>query len=153
MSCLSAPRCYRIVSTDLTPYRLLEQGLTDGGTAGLIWGFVIVAVGFLFVFLSLAEMASMYVLNFSSKIFFLGHLLMHHAGLQHLEGNTIGYRNLHREAVRNSSATLLVWICIYSTPCSLADSTRLALCYGMAVCHCLYYFSCGNHYPRSSRAQ
>lgn len=40
-------------------YRLLEQGLTDGGTAGLIWGFVIVAIGFLLVFLSLAEMASM----------------------------------------------------------------------------------------------
>ncbi|OQE27577.1 hypothetical protein PENSTE_c004G04882 [Penicillium steckii] len=38
---------------------LLEQGLTDGGTAGLIWGFLIVASGFLLVFLSLAEMASM----------------------------------------------------------------------------------------------
>ncbi|PLB48531.1 amino acid transporter [Aspergillus steynii IBT 23096] len=38
---------------------LLEQGLTDGGTAGLIWGFLIVACGFLLVFLSLAEMASM----------------------------------------------------------------------------------------------
>lgn len=42
-------------------YSLLEQGLTDGGTAGLIWGFLIVACGFLLVFLSLAEMASMYV--------------------------------------------------------------------------------------------
>ncbi|KAB8068941.1 amino acid transporter [Aspergillus leporis] len=38
---------------------LLQQGLTDGGTAGLIWGFLIVACGFLLVFLSLAEMASM----------------------------------------------------------------------------------------------
>ncbi|KAF4771459.1 hypothetical protein N7455_007747 [Penicillium solitum] len=38
---------------------LLAQGLTDGGTAGLIWGFLIVAFGFLLVFLSLAEMASM----------------------------------------------------------------------------------------------
>ncbi|THC95229.1 hypothetical protein EYZ11_005306 [Aspergillus tanneri] len=37
---------------------LLAQGLTDGGTAGLIWGFLIVASGFLLVFLSLAEMAS-----------------------------------------------------------------------------------------------
>ncbi|KAJ5831699.1 hypothetical protein N7474_000010 [Penicillium riverlandense] len=37
---------------------LLAQGLTDGGTAGLIWGFLIVAAGFLLVFLSLAEMAS-----------------------------------------------------------------------------------------------
>ncbi|KAJ5627819.1 hypothetical protein N7490_010047 [Penicillium lividum] len=38
---------------------LLDQGLTDGGTAGLIWGYLIVAFGFLLVFLSLAEMASM----------------------------------------------------------------------------------------------
>lgn len=40
-------------------FSLLEQGLTDGGTAGLIWSFVVVAIGFLLVFLSLAEMASM----------------------------------------------------------------------------------------------
>lgn len=40
-------------------YSLLRQGLTDGGTAGLIWGFLIVTAGFLLVFLSLAEMASM----------------------------------------------------------------------------------------------
>ena len=40
-------------------YSLLTIGLTDGGTAGLIWGFVIVCIGFLLVFASLAEMASM----------------------------------------------------------------------------------------------
>ncbi|KAK5168302.1 uncharacterized protein LTR77_006871 [Saxophila tyrrhenica] len=33
--------------------------LTDGGTAGLLWGFLIVVAGFYFVYLSLAEMASM----------------------------------------------------------------------------------------------
>jgi amino acid permease len=38
----------------------LAQGLTDGGTAGLIWGYVVVATGFFLVFTSLAEMASMY---------------------------------------------------------------------------------------------
>jgi len=38
---------------------LLSQGLMDGGIAGLIWGFVVVAVGFFLVFTSLAEMASM----------------------------------------------------------------------------------------------
>ncbi|KAN0082207.1 Amino acid permease domain containing protein [Elaphomyces granulatus] len=38
---------------------LLTPGLTDGGTAGLIWGFVLVAIGFFLVFASLAEMASM----------------------------------------------------------------------------------------------
>ncbi|KAL3703931.1 hypothetical protein TMatcc_009621 [Talaromyces marneffei ATCC 18224] len=44
---------------------LLTYGLTDGGTAGLIWGYVIVCVGFLLVFASLAEMASMYVEDLS----------------------------------------------------------------------------------------
>jgi hypothetical protein len=52
-------RCDWIILTN-EAYRLLEQGLTDGGPAGLVWGFIIVAIGFLFVFLSLAEMASMY---------------------------------------------------------------------------------------------
>jgi len=33
--------------------------LTDGGTAGLLWGFLIVVAGFYFVYLSIAEMASM----------------------------------------------------------------------------------------------
>lgn len=43
--------------------RLLTSGLTDGGTAGLIWGFIIVTAGFALVFASIAEMASMYVLS------------------------------------------------------------------------------------------
>ena len=33
--------------------------LTNGGTAGLFWGFVVVVIGFMFVYASLAEMASM----------------------------------------------------------------------------------------------
>lgn len=40
-------------------YRLLSAGLTDGGTAGLIWGFVGVSLGFSLVYASIAEMASM----------------------------------------------------------------------------------------------
>jgi choline transport protein len=35
--------------------------LSNGGTAGLIWGYLIVMVGFGFVVASLAEMASMWV--------------------------------------------------------------------------------------------
>ncbi|KAF9890910.1 hypothetical protein FE257_005486 [Aspergillus nanangensis] len=38
---------------------LLSSGLTNGGTAGLIWGFIIVSAGFTLVFASIAEMASM----------------------------------------------------------------------------------------------
>lgn len=44
--------------------RLLSAGLTDGGTAGLIWGFVGVSLGFTLVYASIAEMASMYALDF-----------------------------------------------------------------------------------------
>ncbi|KAJ5216980.1 hypothetical protein N7468_009988 [Penicillium chermesinum] len=38
---------------------LLSAGLSDGGTAGLIWGFVGVCLGFSLVYASVAEMASM----------------------------------------------------------------------------------------------
>ncbi|KAF7516286.1 hypothetical protein PCG10_002344 [Penicillium crustosum] len=38
---------------------LLAAGLTDGGTAGLIWGFIGVSIGFTLVYASIAEMASM----------------------------------------------------------------------------------------------
>ena len=37
--------------------------LTNGGTAGLFWGFLIVVMGFLLVYASLAEMASMVSTN------------------------------------------------------------------------------------------
>jgi hypothetical protein len=33
--------------------------MTNGGTAGVIWAFLIVFIGFSFVYLSIAEMASM----------------------------------------------------------------------------------------------
>ncbi|KAK4539385.1 hypothetical protein LTR36_010986 [Oleoguttula mirabilis] len=38
---------------------LIAFGLTDGGTAGLIYGFLVVLAGFMCVYLSIAEMASM----------------------------------------------------------------------------------------------
>ena len=34
-------------------------GLTNGGTAGLIWGYLIVWAGYMLVFISIAEMTSM----------------------------------------------------------------------------------------------
>ena len=36
-------------------------GLLNGGTAGLIWGYLIVWIGYMLVFASIAEMASMFV--------------------------------------------------------------------------------------------
>ena len=39
--------------------RLFTFVLTDGGTAGLVWGYVAIVIGFMLVSSSLAEMASM----------------------------------------------------------------------------------------------
>lgn len=39
--------------------RLFTFVLTDGGTADLFWGFIIVAIGMSLVYASIAEMASM----------------------------------------------------------------------------------------------
>ena len=40
----------------MTSNRLIAFGLTDGGTAGLIYGFIICLAGFTCVYLSIAEM-------------------------------------------------------------------------------------------------
>jgi amino acid permease len=42
--------------------------LTNGGTAGMIWGYLIVWAGYMLVFASIAEMASMYVNEVASSI-------------------------------------------------------------------------------------
>lgn len=36
----------------------ISSVLTNGGTAGVIWGYVVVVCGFFFVYLSIAEMTS-----------------------------------------------------------------------------------------------
>jgi amino acid permease len=52
------------VLTAIWEYLLVAstQGLINGGSAGLFWSYIWTFVGFTFVELSLAEMASMYVL-------------------------------------------------------------------------------------------
>ncbi|KAK0932411.1 hypothetical protein LTR29_016014 [Friedmanniomyces endolithicus] len=50
--------CTLIATWEVLVTTLLTS-LTDGGTAGLLWGFIIVTIGFSFVYLSIAEMASM----------------------------------------------------------------------------------------------
>jgi len=42
--------------------------LLNGGTAGLIWGYLVVWVGYLMVFASMAEMASMSVYRSTMKM-------------------------------------------------------------------------------------
>jgi choline transport protein len=40
-------------------HRTSMFGLMNGGTAGLIWGYLIVWIGYMMVFATIAEMASM----------------------------------------------------------------------------------------------
>ena len=42
--------------------------MTNGGTAGVIWAFLIVFVGFSFVYMSIAEMASMSVVYWNPDL-------------------------------------------------------------------------------------
>lgn len=74
-------------------------GLIDGGFAGLIWCYVAVFVGFIFVYASMAELASMYD--------FFGFLpyatsSSQESGLPHQAVNTTGFLNLLRENTRGS---------------------------------------------------
>lgn len=41
--------------------------ITNGGTAGLFWGFIVVIVGYLLVYASLAEMSSMVRIKTSAE--------------------------------------------------------------------------------------
>lgn len=59
-TCFSWFSTVRCANADFL-HRLLSAGLTDGGTAGLIWGFLVVVAGVSLVFASLAEMSSMQV--------------------------------------------------------------------------------------------
>ena len=51
----------RARESDARHHRTSLFGLINGGTAGLIWGYLFVWVGYMLVFASIAEMASMYV--------------------------------------------------------------------------------------------
>jgi hypothetical protein len=56
---------FAVVLTCVWEYLLLAntQGLIDGGLAGLFWSYIWTFIGFGFVVLSLAEMASMFVIH------------------------------------------------------------------------------------------
>ena len=73
-------------------FSLLSAGLADGGTAGLIWGFVGVCVGFSLVYASVAEMASMSVFHYMSPGITVTDMS---TGRPLQEDSTTGYRNLH----------------------------------------------------------
>lgn len=92
-----------IVQTTDSINRLLAAGLTDGGTAGLIWGFIGVSTGFTLVYASIAEMASMYV---TVSLLFLtsAPLINRQIGPPLPVDSIIGYRSSHQREDRNISA-------------------------------------------------
>lgn len=45
-----------------------QLGLSNGGTAGMFWGFLFVVVGFSFVYASLSELTSMVRLCFRNSV-------------------------------------------------------------------------------------
>jgi hypothetical protein len=70
-------------------------GLINGGTAGLIWMFVVAWTGFLAVNTSMAEMASMYVHHYTGVNFltFSGH--------QRVAGSIIGLASSHPASIKS----------------------------------------------------
>lgn len=108
--------------------RLLLTSLVDGGTAGLIWGFLAVSIGFLFVYLSLAEMASMaptaggqyhWVSEFAPR------------SAQKFLSFIVGMANAGNQ---------------YSLP-QLIKTYRLAMLHRMAVRHRSHRFPASNNHP------
>ena len=84
-------------SNMLTIYRANTQGLIDGGLAGLFWAYIWNFIGFSFVVLSLAEMASMSVQLESIRVSLTitGHLF--------LEDNITGSLSSRLRNIKSSS--------------------------------------------------
>lgn len=92
-----------IMQTTDSINRLLAAGLTDGGTAGLIWGFIGVSIGFTLVYASIAEMASMYVTD-SLLLPIRAPLINRQIGPPLPVGSIIGCRSSHQREDRSISA-------------------------------------------------
>ena len=73
-------------------------GLINGGFAGLIWSYIAVFVGFIFVYASMAELASMYDDLVPATC--IG--LSRNPGLRRREVSITGYPNLLRENIKDS---------------------------------------------------
>jgi hypothetical protein len=109
MSLLTSQRNYRplsalsfaVVLTAIWEYLMIacSQGLVNGGTAGLFWSYIWTLIGFMFVGLSLAEMASMYAID----LFPLLAPVLRVVGLLPPEANTIGSPNLPHRNTSSSS--------------------------------------------------
>ena len=73
-------------------------GLINGGFAGLIWCYIVVFVGFIFVYASMAELASMY-----DPWVPAGYIsLSWNSGLRHRAVNITGCLNLLHENIKDS---------------------------------------------------
>ena len=125
-------------------------GLTNGGTAGLIWGYLIVWAGYMLVFASIAEMASMYVKRGTPSIW---------AGLLTACGRAPtsgGQYHWVSEFAPRSCQRFISYIVgealfFSNQECnlSLTAGFRLGLCSGMANGSCISRILSGNDDPRS----
>lgn len=79
---------------------LFNYVLLDGGTALMFWGFICVGITMAMVYLSVAEIASMYVCHSLSRIDFM--LTVEKIGLQLLPGNIIGFPSSALPSVSDS---------------------------------------------------
>lgn len=78
------------------------HGLINGGLAGLFWSYIWTFVGFTFVEMSSAEMASIYV-SIVQKI--CETRTDTHSGLQHLAANITGCLSLRHHSISNFCST------------------------------------------------
>lgn len=127
--------------------RLLSAGLTDGGTAGLIWGFLGVSFGFSLVYASIAEMASMLVRTRNE---------IDHANVNRAPTAGGQYHWVSEFAPRRGQKFLsYITGNFYLSQCKRHRLTyhRMAFCHGMAVCHCINRLPRWHHHPRINRIE
>jgi hypothetical protein len=98
-------------------YRTCSFALINGGTGGLVWGYFIVWMGYLLVFASIAEMASMYVTAHSMTVQ-MTILTSANVVLPRRAANITGCPSLHLRLHKGSSVTSSVRI----TPFPSADT-------------------------------
>lgn len=95
-------------------YRTCTFALINGGTAGLVWGYFIVWMGYLLVFATISEMASMYVLSIGALDVAVHVLIDVLSGPQPPVASITGYPSSLLRAHKDLLATSLV----RKSPCS-----------------------------------
>jgi hypothetical protein len=118
--------CLVILSIWETMLATSVFALLNGGTAGLIWGYLIVMIGFGFVTASLAEMASMQVFSCLTTCMRADCWMTGHPRQAH---SITGYQSLHHLVARGFS---VIWLGgweswggrLVQRPCRISQASR-----------------------------